>query len=70
MKKKQQPDLAALFDTYCEAYSTSDWELLNTAREIPIDELIRKNKQAAYDYLYSDIPLKKKLIWLVKLFSD
>ncbi|WP_289007173.1 DUF4132 domain-containing protein [uncultured Parabacteroides sp.] len=70
MKKKQQPDLAALFDTYCEAYSTSDWELLNTAREIPIDELIRKNKQAAYDYLYSDIPLKKKLIWLDKLFSD
>ena len=26
MKKKQQPDLAALFDSYCEAYTASDWQ--------------------------------------------
>lgn len=70
MEKKQQPDLATLFDTYCEAYSASDWDVLKTMQEIPLDELIRTNKQAAYEYLYSDVSLKKRLIWLNKLFSD
>ena len=37
---------------------------------MPLDDIIRKNKQAAYDYLYSDVALKKRLIWLNKLFSD
>lgn len=70
MKKKQQTDAAVLFDAWCEVYSTSDLPLPDTLREIQIDELIRKNKQAAYHYLYSDIPLKKRLVWLNKLFSD
>ena len=70
MKKKQQPDLAALFDSYCEAYTASDWQVLKTFQEMPLDDIIRKNKQAAYDYLYSDVALKKRLIWLNKLFSD
>lgn len=70
MKKKQQTDAAVLFDAWCEVYSASDLSLPDTLREIQIDELIRKNKQAAYHYLYSDIPLKKRLVWLNKLFSD
>lgn len=70
MKKKQQTDAAVLFDAWCEVYSASDLPLPDTLREIQIDELIRKNKQAAYHYLYSDIPLKKRLVWLNKLFSD
>lgn len=70
MKRKQQPDLAALFDSYCEAYTASDWQVLKTFQEMPLDDIIRKNKQAAYDYLYSDVALKKRLIWLNKLFSD
>ena len=67
---KQQPELTALFDTYCEAHTASDWQLLKSMEEVPIDELISENKQAAYDYLYSDIQLKKKLFWLNKLFSE
>ena len=67
---KQQPELTALFDTYCEAHTASDWQLLKSIEAVPIDELISENKQAAYDYLYSDIPLKKKLFWLNKLFFD
>lgn len=70
MKKKQQTDAVVLFDAWCEVYSASDLPLPDTLREIQIDELIRKNKQAAYHYLYSDIPLKKRLVWLNKLFSD
>ena len=70
MKRKQQPDLAALFDSYCEAYTASDWQVLKTFQEMSLDDIIRKNKQAAYDYLYSDVALKKRLIWLNKLFSD
>lgn len=67
---KQQPELTALFDTYCEAHAASDWQLLKPIETVPMDELISENKQAAYDYLYSDIPIKKKLFWLNKLFSE
>ena len=38
MKKKQQPDLAALFDSYCEAYTASDWQVLKTFQEMPLDK--------------------------------
>lgn len=67
---KKRPDLPTMFDTYCEAYSIDDSELLSTVGKIPIDEMILKNKQAAYDYLQSDISIKKRLIWINKLYSD
>lgn len=63
-------DLTVLFDTYCEACCASDWQLLESLQEMSLDELICQNKQAAFSYLYSDISLKKKLVWLNKLFTD
>lgn len=66
----KQTDLIMLFDTYCEAYDTPDSQLQDIIREIPIDATVLENKQAAYDYLLSDISVKKKLIWLKKLYSD
>lgn len=68
--KKVQPNITNIFDAYCEAYSNSDQQLLQSALETPVDELIRKNKQAAYDFLQNDISIKKKVIWLNKLYSD
>lgn len=67
---KKHESLYMLFDTYCEAHSTSNINLIESLQEMPLDELIRKHKKIAYDFLGSDISQKKKLIWINKLYSD
>ena len=66
----KQESLYILFDKYCEAHSTSNISLIESLQEIPLNELIRKHKKVAYDFLGSDIAQKKKLIWINKLYID
>lgn len=67
---KKQESLYILFDTYCEALSTSNIGLIESLQEVPINEFIRKDKWIAYDFLGRDMSLKKKLIWINKLYSE
>lgn len=67
---KKHESLYMLFDTYCEAHSTSNISLIESLQEMPLDELIRKHKKVAYDFLGSDISQKKKQIWINKIYSD
>lgn len=66
----KQADLTILFDIYCDVHTSSGYQPLKAFEEVDIDKQICNNKQIAYNYLHDDIPDKKKLFWMNKLFAD